>query len=172
METVKLLRDELLRLARQRSACAEGIAELRAVQGVQGLFDVYFDNIKYCLKHDFPGAAWIGHNVRQTALARGVLAGVKCDTLPTRAVLLGASSGAVNTVHARHHRYWVKGGSRLLVTASGGSSVTVDVFDTSEVTVDARGNARVTVFRVGGGHVTDLKGGGRLRVYDIGLDNY
>lgn len=124
--------------------CDKGYGQLMQAGSDADLIETYFDNIDFCLAHNFPPNEQIrtisGH------IEAGIMVSMKrIVSNPKRLVVLGRSDVEATFDGYSVARLYVKHDSLLIVKAKGNAFVMIDALDRANVHVTCTENARVVV---------------------------
>lgn len=161
--TLKQIKQELYSRATALDACEPELKALMAAKTMNELFALYWDNIHFCTRSDFPSARFFGR-MKDEARQRHIYV----DDSPTLdmtedfpAIFLGNCRSVIHTDSSKFTRLYVKHTSEVIVHVSPGSIVVIDLFDDAKTKIIGAAQAKVSVFKMGGGSVE----GDGVRVY-------
>ena len=165
----KQIKQELCSKANSLDACSEELQALRAAKTMDELFALYWSNIHFCIRRDFPTARFFRRTMRAEARKRHIYVD-ESNTLNAadgyKAIFLGDCRSVVNTGDNHFARLYVKHTSEVIVHVSPGSVVVIDLFDSAKVVIIGAEMAKVSAFKMGGGHVE----GEGVRVFEKQLN--
>lgn len=159
---------ELLVMAKKIEACKAEMAVLGKTRDEIALYNLYWDNVVFCVASNFPPPEWIKRNMPDAA-RHGLVVGGTTTNLPDRAVLLKGAKVSVVKADYKHYRYWLRQNSSIKIEAANNSLVVIDLYDNATAKVSASGNALVRVFVYNKNKVTITGGEERVRVIKKGL---
>lgn len=159
---------DLFAMAKKVRACKPEIVALGKASDDATLYELYWDNVLFCVANNFPAPDWIKRNMHDAA-QHGLLIGGSVDSLPDKAVLLKGAKASVVKDEFQHGRYWLRQKSSIAIDASDNSLVVVDLYDDSKAKITARGNALVKVFVYGTNKVAVTGDTHRVQVIEKSL---
>lgn len=126
--------------------CKDGMAQLRACESMEDMVNCYYDRIDFCLANNFPDNDFFEEHSEELK-PFGIYHNAKEKiNSARRLVILGDSDIDINVERWGFSRIYVKGNSKVRITARPNSIVMVDALDSAEITVNKSTSARVKVF--------------------------
>lgn len=150
---------DMAKAAAAAGVCAEWHDRLLHTSDLQGLAEMFFNGIDFCIKRQVPSIDYLRQLGPETLEPLGIFVDGKPNLGNTRrAAFYGSCEGyAVYSGYSTGQLYCT-GQTRLSVIAQGNAVVVIDAFDDSLLAVEARGNARITVFQYQGATVNAITG--------------
>jgi hypothetical protein len=150
---------DMAKAAAAAGICAEWHDRLLHTSDLQGLSEMFFNGIDFCIKRKVPSIDYLRQIGPETLEPLGIFVDGKPNLGNTRrAAFYGSCEGyAVYSGYSTGQLYCT-GQTRLSVIAQGNAVVVIDAFDNSLLAVEARGNARITVFQYQGATVNAITG--------------
>lgn len=165
---IKEIKKELCDKAKGLQVCQTEMHALMAAKTIDELYTLYWDNIHFCIRRDFPAVRFFAAT-RHEARKRHIYVG-ETSTLKAageyKAIFLGNCKSIIHTGNSHYTRLYVRHTSEITVYVSAGNVVVIDLFDNAKAIIKGAGDAKVTVFKMGGGHVE----GNSVRVFEKQLN--
>lgn len=160
---------ELVSMAKAVRACKPELRELGRARTDGDLYRVFWDNVIFCVAHDFPDYRWI-LGYMPDAAENGIFVNKHVKELPPVAVVLGASMVEANATGYDQCRYWLRQQSSISISVSGRSLVVIDLYDEASAHIVIRDKALVKVYKYGKNQVTIIGNEGKVDVIKKSLN--
>ena len=161
------LNKEFAKAAKAAGVCREWYERLLQTPDPEGLADMFFNGIDFCLSKGIPSLQKLRELGPEFINPRGLYVDqdIALGNVP-RAAFFGACKGYAAYNGLAVAQLYATGDTQLHVIGAGKAAVTLDAFDNSRVTVEARDGARITVFQYEGAQVETITGvnGGTVKV--------
>lgn len=154
------LNKEFAQAAKAAGVCREWYERLLQTEGPEGLADMFFNGIDFCLSKGVPSLQKLRELGAEFLNPHGLYIdqkGIALGNVP-RAAFFGACEGSAAYNGMAVAQLYATGDTQLHVIGIHKAAITVDAFDNSRVTVEARDGARITVFQYEGAHVETITG--------------
>lgn len=156
---------DIAKQAKQKGICQDWYKELRTLETVEQLAEMYLKGIDFCLTNDFPSNDVLRAKFKGTMEEYGIHLDEVFGSLNGRKVVaLGSCRAAVEIDEHHVSEVFVKHTSLLNLTAKDCAFVMVDAFENTRVKIKAYGEARVVVNRYGNAEVYIIEKGKNARV--------
>lgn len=149
---------EIAKQAKKNGICSDWHKELKTLNSIDELAEMYLKGIDFCLSNDFPTNEYLRANFKGKMEKHGIHLDETfgCRNKP-KVVALGACNAHVKVDEYQVSEVFVKHKSKMSLTASGHAFVMVDAFDDTEVKVWVHDSARVAINRYGNAKITTMQ---------------
>lgn len=153
------LNKELAQAAKAAGVCREWYERLLQTEDPEGLADLFFNGIDFCLSKGVPSLQKIRELGPEFLNPLGLYVDqdVALGNFP-RLAFFGACKGSAVYNGTQVAQIYATGDTCLHVIGIHNAAITLDAFDNSRVTVEARDRARITVFQYEGAQVEAITG--------------
>jgi hypothetical protein len=164
---------ELAKQAKANGICAEWHADLKQMEDIEKLLDMYISGIDFCLSNDYPSNDYIRANFKGKMEHRGVFLDHDLKVAGQRTVVaLGSCTGEVYVSGYDVSEIYLKHDSEIVLHVSGNSFAMVDMFDNSKLSIVASDNAKVCINHYGGEFIMGKRGNAVIKIREKNKKTY
>lgn len=147
---MKRIGRDIAKQAKNIGICEEWYQDLKRIDSVESLANMYLNGIDFCLGNNFPSNDYIRANFKGEIEKYGIHLDEEFSSLNGRKVVaLGTCKASVEIDEHHVSEIFVKNHSTLNLEAKDCAFVMVDVFDNTKIKVKTFGDAKVVVNRYG-----------------------
>lgn len=140
--------------------CEEWYQDLKKIDSVESLANMYIKGIDFCLANNFPSNDYIRTNFKGKIEEFGIHIDEEFDASNWRKIVaLGSCRATIEINHFYISEIFLKNNSILNLKAKDHAFVMIDAFDDAKIKVKTYGEAKVVVNRYGNAEVNIVEKG-------------